>query len=144
MNPHQQFSKWSRLARQFLGDDFWAEMEETVPIDKSERPLVDVYHGNEDVLVLIELPGIQDLSQVVLRVEGRALWLRGEIPSRKSHYRAVVRERYTGSFERKVDLGVAVSRRHHRARYRRGIIELLLKKDRNTPTESPSIRVSEN
>ncbi|WP_219724656.1 Hsp20 family protein, partial [Fischerella thermalis] len=93
---------------------------------------------------LIEIPGIQDLSQIGLRVEGRFLHLRGEIPPRATHYRAVLRERNTGSFERKVDLGVAVQRQYHRARYRRGVIELLLKKERGTRAESPSIRVSED
>ncbi|PTM56415.1 Hsp20/alpha crystallin family protein [Desmospora activa] len=143
MDPHQQFSKWSRLARQFLGEDFWADMGETFPAEKEGGPPVDVYHGNDDVLVRIELPGIQDLSQVVLRVEGRTLWVRGEIPSRQTYYQMVKRECRSGAFERKVDLGVAVERSQHRARYRRGIIELLLKKDRDAPTESPSIRVTE-
>jgi HSP20 family molecular chaperone IbpA len=144
MDPQQQFAKWSRLARQFLGEDFWADMSETLPTDQTNRPPVDVYHGKDDVLVLIEIPGIQDLSQIGLRVEGRFLHLRGEIPPRATHYRAVLRERNTGSFERKVDLGVAVQRQYHRARYRRGVIELLLKKERGTRAESPSIRVSED
>lgn len=145
MDPHQQFSKWSRLARQFLGEDFWSDMGETFPADKEGGggPPVDIFHGNDEVLVRIEVPGIQDLSQVVLRVEGKELWIKGEIPSRQTYYQAVRRECRSGTFERKVDLGVNVDRRQHRARYRRGIIELILKKDRNAPAESPSIRVTE-
>lgn len=125
MDPHQNFLKWGEMARKFLGNDFWGDMMETMP---SSGPKADVFHGNNDVLVLVDLPGVEDVSQIQLRVEDDTLLIKGRIHPRHTHYEAVLQERYFGDFERKIRLGTSVTRKNSSARYRKGVLEVRLLK----------------
>lgn len=67
VNNHQDFTKWTQLAQKFLGDDFWSGMMEMIPGSDIK---VDVYHSQNEVIVLVDLPGIRDMNQIDLRIEG--------------------------------------------------------------------------
>ncbi|GGE27039.1 putative 15 kDa heat shock protein [Marinithermofilum abyssi] len=124
MNQDKNFEKWSKLARKFLGDDFWGDMMEAVP---TAGPKADVYHGQQEVVVLIDLPGIENVKDVDVRIDGDTLWVKGERPNRYAHYNAKVTERNTGAFERKIHLGALVSKKQSSASYRKGVLEIRLR-----------------
>ena len=102
MDPHQNFMKWGEMARKFLGNDFWGDMLETMP---SSGPKADVYHGHDEVLVLIDLPGVEDISQIQLQVEEDTLLVKGRVNPRHTHYQANLQERFYGDFERRISWG---------------------------------------
>ncbi len=52
VNNYQDFTKWTHLAQKFLGDDFWSGMMEAIP---SSNIKVDVYHTQNEVIVLVDL-----------------------------------------------------------------------------------------
>jgi len=70
--------KWVQLADRFLGEDFWSDLEKEVP---DSVPKVDVYHTRSEVIVLVDLPGMEDLSRLQLRTDGQHLMIKGNIPS---------------------------------------------------------------
>lgn len=123
MDPHQNFMKWGEMARKFLGNDFWGDMMETMP---SSGPKADVFHGKDEVLVLVDLPGVEDINQIQLRVEDDALLIKGRLNPRHTHYQANLQERFYGDFERRIKLGTSVVRKNSSARYRKGILEVRL------------------
>ncbi|MGI6125901.1 MAG: Hsp20/alpha crystallin family protein [Planifilum sp.] len=125
MDPGSHVKKWAQLARRFLGEDFWSDVGDSV-LDAD--PKVDVYHARNEVIVLIDLPGMDDMSQVQLRTDGQHLWIKGKIPSRFDRLDVSVSERPKGEFQRSVPLGAWVTRHRASARYRRGVLEVRLPK----------------
>jgi HSP20 family protein len=56
------FSHIHELARAFLGDDFFQEMSNLSSASApSTEPAVDVYHSNNEVIVVINLPGMEKI-----------------------------------------------------------------------------------
>ncbi|MCS1352780.1 Hsp20/alpha crystallin family protein [Mechercharimyces sp. CAU 1602] len=125
MYDPQSFQKWSVLAKKFFGEEFWSEtMGDTE--GAFSGPKVDVYHTQSEVIVLIDMPGIEDVSQVTSRVQNQTLHLKGAYRSRYPEYEAVLRERDSGAFERDIDLNVPVTTKNSSASYKKGILEIRL------------------
>jgi HSP20 family protein len=116
-----QFARWHRLARQFLGEDFFTEIMHAA---EKEEPAVDVFHGPNEVIVVINLPGIENVHTLEMRVEGETLWIKGQIPNPYEGYHVSLSERKKGEFQKTIPLGVPVSKRFTSARYRKGILEI--------------------
>lgn len=125
MEPSSNLMKWTQLARQFLGEDFWSDVMNAVP---DSGPKADVYHTRNEVIVLVDLPGIEDINQVQLRLDGQHLLIKGTIPSRYDQLEVSVSERPKGEFQRSIPLGAWVTRHKGSARYRRGVLEVRLPK----------------
>ncbi len=123
MSRNQNFEQWIGLMRDFLGDDFWTEVTGS---NQTYQPKADVLHSDHEVVVLIDIPGIQDVGVLDIRVEGETLYVRGEVPPSWEHCEPVLTERFKGKFERVIPLGEAVRRRPGGARYRKGVLEIRL------------------
>lgn len=122
---YQDFTKWTHLARKFLGDDFWSGMMDTLP-GSGSMIKADVYQTQNEVIVLVDLPGIRDMRQIDLRVDGDTLLIKGQYTSPYEHYEATLNERPKGEFERVVQLGAKVTKQNSRARYQKGVLEVRL------------------
>lgn len=125
MESGSRWMKWAQLASSFLGEDFWADMEEEAP---EYIPKADVYHTQSEVIVLVDLPGVEDVRQLQLRTDGQHLHIKGKISSRYDRLDVSVSERPKGEFQRSIPLGAWVTRRQASARYRRGVLEVRLPK----------------
>ncbi|WP_054969366.1 Hsp20/alpha crystallin family protein [Alicyclobacillus ferrooxydans] len=90
---------------------------------------VDVYETGEEVIVIAEIPGLNSARDVTLSVFAEEIIISGKIDrpySQSGTMRAT--ERFSGSFERRVDLPVRVKRSGARARYQSGLLEIRLAK----------------
>ncbi|QKG83450.1 Hsp20/alpha crystallin family protein [Kroppenstedtia pulmonis] len=123
MNHDMHISKWGQLAREFLGDEFWSDITSSVRVNV---PKSDVYHTNREVRVLIDLPGLEKVQDLEIRVEGETLYVKGFIPDVDRLGEPVISERFTGSFERVIPLGTAVKGEERQVRYRKGVLEIRL------------------
>jgi HSP20 family protein len=146
-DQQQHFQKWSQLARKFLGDDFWSDVMNASPATPSSSssggPKADVYHTRNEVIVLLDLPGIEDIHLLDLRIQDDTLYIKGHIPARYANYDATLSERLSGDFERSIPLGATVTRQHSSARYRKGLLEVRLSKVHATRTQH-RIRVQDS
>ena len=90
---------------------------------------IDVYETEDELVVLCELPGI-DQDQMELLVEGQTLTIRGE----RRRASAGAERRYHrmevcfGGFERMLDLPVQVDSASARAAYRDGFLHIAFRK----------------
>src|SRR5690606_31520176 len=114
-----------RVSRRLWGEGRWCGVGVSI-LDADSK--VDVHHARNEVIVLIDLPGMDDMSQVQLRTDGQHLWIKGKIPSRFDRLDVSVSERPKGEFQRSVPLGAWVTRHRASARYRRGVLEVRLPK----------------
>jgi HSP20 family protein len=102
------------------------------PRTASERtwsPPVDVYETRDDLVVAVELPGVRE-KDIRLSMTGDVLSLqghRGIAPeAREENYHRI--ERWSGTFERHVQLPIPVQADGIRASYRDGVLEVRLPK----------------
>lgn len=119
---HDAFAKWGKLARSFLGDDFF----ENVVMDKKAvtTPKVDVYHSQQEVIVVMQLPGIEDLRSLQYQIDKDKMTISGVIPNPYYGYTPLQQECFHGEFEKVIPLGAQVIWDKKSIRYRRGVLEI--------------------
>ncbi len=109
----------------------WQERLERLARHQGESwaPPIDVYETKDDLVVVVELPGLKD-KDVHLSITGDVLSLRGQrMPDhqlKEENYHRI--ERWAGTFERHVQLPIPVQPDKVRATFREGVLEIRLPK----------------
>jgi len=95
------------------------------------EPAVDVYETADEVVIVVDLPGIAD-QEVEISVEGRAFTLRGERVARQGHPGRLYSQMEIcfGPFERVLALPAEVDADGATANYQDGFLEITLPKAR--------------
>lgn len=112
-------------ANEVLGPQFWQDIGELIPVS---GPRIDVYCTDTSVVVLAELPELQNPSQIAMRLEGRTLVLEGEMPCPYpvTANRIARRERFFGRFTRSLTMPKPVLGQGIKTRYRQGLLTVEL------------------
>jgi HSP20 family protein len=110
-------------------DSYFGVRPRPATAERTWAPPIDVYETREDLVVAIELPGVRE-KDIHLAMTGDVLSLRGQRGSageapEESYHRI---ERWSGTFERHVQLPIPVQADKIRASYRDGILEVRLPK----------------
>jgi HSP20 family protein len=121
------FSQVHELARAFLGEDFFNEMSRVSSVSPSE-PAADVYHSRNEVIVVINLPGMTNIHSLDFVVEDTDLKIRGSFDSPYEAYESSLMERKRGVFERIIPLRDKVYKKYESARYKKGVLEIRYRK----------------
>jgi HSP20 family protein len=113
-------------------DTYFGPRTAPLPAPGAERawaPPLDVYETKDDLVVSAELPGVRE-KDVQLSLVGEVLTLRGQrLPApevREEQYHRI--ERWSGAFERRLQLPIPVQADRVRASYRDGVLEIRLPK----------------
>jgi HSP20 family protein len=118
----------SELNRVF--DSYFGQRARSSPaVEANWAPPIDAYETKDELVVTVELPGVKE-KDVHLSIVGTVLTLRGQrAPDPAVRPESVHRvERWTGNFERQVELPVPVQPDKVRATYRDGVLEIHLPK----------------
>lgn len=97
--------------------------------ERAWAPPIDVYETRDQLVVAVELPGVEE-KEIHLSMTGDVLSLRGQrgitaqVP--QENYHRI--ERWSGTFERHVQLPIPVQADKIRASYRDGVLEIRLPK----------------
>ncbi len=116
------------MARSFFGNDFFDQMLQTSGNTASSGPSVDVYSSQNEVIVAINLPGMENIHTLEIKIEGETLTIKGSIDSPYQAYEATLMERKRGVFEREIPLPAKVKETYDSARYKKGVLELRYRK----------------
>ncbi|MDQ0188403.1 Hsp20/alpha crystallin family protein [Alicyclobacillus cycloheptanicus] len=95
-------------------------------------PPADIYETRHEVVVVLELPGMERSSDVRLSVFPEHIVVKGERERRYpngSSAKLTTAERRVGSFERQIALPARVRKQHAKAVYRAGLLEVRLLKE---------------
>ncbi len=111
-------------AQQVLGEDFWNEINRMLP--KYGTP-IDIYKTEDQVVVVVEVPGLASPDRISIKIKGLKLLISGEIPWTYpiTKEEMLMVERFSGSFKREVTLpddivpGGSVE-----AQFRAGLLEI--------------------
>ena len=116
--------KWAQLAQDFFGSDFFHEVLTPDEKDEKDNYPADVYHTENEIIVLVNLPGVKSIDALNWAVIDDQLELSGIYPDLYPDYTAVLSERKKGAFKQSISLGATAEPKHTHARYCRGILEL--------------------
>lgn len=121
---------WKKIREQtkaHLGEDFWNEMNELFP---NESPRVDLFEHRDIITVVIELPGLEQIEQIQVYIHDTTLHIKGSIPCPYpvKEEALILSERYFGYFHRKIELPAKVIAEPLRARYKRGLLVVTIRK----------------
>lgn len=118
-------SQVSRMFDEFLG----ARTRPSGLMERVFSPPVDIHETKEHLVVTAELPGVKE-KDVHLSIVGDVLSLRGQRTAdhevKEENYHRI--ERWSGSFERHIQLPVPIQSEGIRATYREGVLEIRLPK----------------
>lgn len=117
----------SEISRAF--DTYFGQRTRPAPVERAWAPPLDIYETKDDLVVAVELPGVRE-KDVQLSLVGDTLSLRGvrqpDAEVREENYHRI--ERWSGPFERHVQLPIPVQADRVRASYRDGVLEIRLPK----------------
>lgn len=131
----RKFGSMGGYIKKLAGEDFLSGIGEMV--SKVVFPCINVYESEDEVIVLAQLPGLKDPSQVVISASGDQLFMKGRIdhPHRALNVKFHASECFNGEFERRINLPTAVSGLGSAA-YRNGLLRINLPKThRNIQTK---------
>jgi len=122
------------LMRSFFGT-------RTTPFFKEFRPTTDVFDRKGDLVVRVELPGLDVGKDVKVSIEDGALLIKGERRQREEtredeYYRM---ETSYGSFTRRVPLPEGIDEDTIMAEYKDGVLEVVVPKAA-TQIEAPKVK----
>jgi len=121
------FDIQSEMNRVF--DTYFGRQTRPGVMDRVWAPPIDIYETKDDLVVTVELPGVKD-QDVHLSITGEVLSVRGQrLPDhqlREENYHRI--ERWSGNFERHVQLPIPVQPDKVRASFRDGVLEIHLPK----------------
>ncbi len=127
--PNRNLRPFNRNLNLF--DEFFAPISGIVSsaAQNGYRPSVDIYEKDDKLCIEAELPGF-DKEHIKVDVKGRLLTIGGQRVSseevaEENKYRS---ERHYGSFERSFKLPFEVNEEQINARYKDGVLTLLVEK----------------
>lgn len=94
-------------------------------------PNADIYETRHEVVLVLEVPGVERSSDIRISVFPDSLLVKGDIDRRyeRSSDPLFAKERFVGPFERKFALPTLVRKQHAKAIYRSGLLEIRLLKE---------------
>jgi len=103
-------------------------------------PSVEISDTEKEVRVTAEVPGLEEKDIEVL-LDGDVLTLRGEKRSESEDKDRQFSERYYGRFERRIPLGVEVEEDRIDARFRNGVLTVVLPKSEKAQSQVRRIQI---
>lgn len=131
MNPKGKPSSgpdWKGLQAQasdVLGPEFWQDIASVLPVT---GPRIDMYEKGDELVIVVEVPGLTSPESVKLAIHERSLLIRGTLvrPYDVLDEQMLMSERFFGAFERSIRLSGRVIIPQMRAYYHNGLLIIRL------------------
>ncbi|QSO53368.1 Hsp20/alpha crystallin family protein [Alicyclobacillus curvatus] len=123
--------------KKILGDDFfksipfpqWQQMTENSDEEEETFPRLDLFERGQELIGVLEIPGIESPSEISLSVGPYSLVVKGALPSLSAREGGVhLSERHHGAFEREVEFPVRVDEASVKASYAQGLLTVRVTK----------------
>lgn len=133
----EKFLQWSKLAQKKYGQDFWSsifdntqnagflEQISNMMLPQKSFPHADIYQTEQAIIVLIDLPGIKKQDIQIQATDDRLL-IKGITPEPSHGNHLLSSERFTGKFERTIQLPKMIDKTGYKASLRDGLLEIHL------------------
>jgi len=147
--------RWREFAQKYYGNDFWSGVFESEPgkqvlssfnemfgEQQSNFPRIDLYKNNNELIILIELPGLTNRENLELQLAGKnRLIIKGVIPNPYPGYTNIAAERYYGPFNREIQLPEEPDKDRGTAKFHNGLLEIRFPCRENIEEETVKIEI---
>ncbi|MFC0523689.1 Hsp20/alpha crystallin family protein [Pontibacillus salicampi] len=123
MDPYGNMQDWRKNLDKFFGEDFWGGFEDVI---KPKIPQTNLYQSDNEIMLYVNIPGLEDINKVDLYVNYTTLDLRGVIALSPPHHQLMQEEIMQGSFERSIELPFPVRGDKIKATYQSGLLIIQL------------------
>ncbi|MDF0728786.1 Hsp20/alpha crystallin family protein [Cytobacillus sp. S13-E01] len=119
MNQFKKMGDWRKQWDQFFGDEFFGEFE---PMFKANQTQLNLYKSDNEVLVVISVPGLEHVDQVDVFAHYQTLEVKGTVNLKFRGFTLVEEGIFQGTFERVVELPFPIREDRVDASYHNGLL----------------------
>ncbi|MBA2743884.1 MAG: Hsp20/alpha crystallin family protein [Chthoniobacterales bacterium] len=127
----RSFDRWANLRDEINGlfdGPFWSNPSSQAQLFTGWTPALDLYQTADDVVAVIELPGMRK-EDIEISLHDGVLTIGGERKDETSEWESAARaERFVGKFRRSVSLPTRVDANNVSASYKDGVLTVTLPK----------------
>ncbi|GGF26448.1 MULTISPECIES: Hsp20/alpha crystallin family protein [Halobacillus] len=134
----RQFEDWKKNFDRFFGQDFWGDFEGFM---KPSIPQMNVYQYDNELLCIVNIPGMNHPKNVDVLVDHATLTLRGTIDIHHTGGHQLKSEIATGAFERSIDLPFPVRSDKMEATYKHGLLIIQLHRFISDSTRQKPVKI---
>lgn len=138
-------NRWANLRDDLdtlLDLPFWSGSGRQTQLFSGWTPALDLYHNNDNVVALVELPGMRK-EDIEISLHDGTLTIGGERKEEPNQEEGALRtERFTGKFRRSVTLPARVDANKVSATYKDGILTVSLPKAEEAKPKQIQVNVS--
>ncbi|MBD8069664.1 Hsp20/alpha crystallin family protein [Bacillus sp. PS06] len=125
MDQFKHMHDWRKQWDGFFGDSFWKGFE---PMMNNVTSQVNLYKSENELLVVMSIPGLENVDNLDLFVQYQTLEVRGKVNLRFKGFELVEEGIFQGEFERVVQLPFPVREDRIDASYHNGLLIIHLHK----------------
>ncbi|RDW18943.1 Hsp20/alpha crystallin family protein [Oceanobacillus chungangensis] len=118
MDQFKQMTDWKKNLDKFFGENFWNEFDGII---KPTIPQINMYQTENEIMCIVNIPGLNDLNQLNIYVDYATLELRGTIDLQHASGSVIKEEILQGVFEREISLPFPVRADKIKATYKNGL-----------------------
>lgn len=139
----EKLKQWMDIAQKYQVGDFWnnifdqdsaknfmhefqsdpQQQQQQQPSSQKDYPLVDIFTVDGQVLIMIEVPGV-DKQDIQLTVSGHRMSIKGMLRLPFKPDTTLKNERHYGEFQRTIELPEPTDGSQVKARYNHGLLVL--------------------
>lgn len=125
MDQFKNMNNWRKQWDHFFGDEFWNEF---TPFLDNAHSQLNLYQGENELLVVLSLPGLIKVEDVDIYVNHQTLEVQGKINLNFKGFDIIQEGIFQGSFQREIQLPYTVKEDRIKASYKRGLLLIHLHK----------------
>ncbi|WLR51089.1 Hsp20/alpha crystallin family protein [Bacillus tianshenii] len=119
-DPFKQFQDFQKQFDFFFDQNFTKKFEDLV--QTKPFPPVNIYRSDNELFVVLSLPGLKNVEQLDIYVEKNMVEVRGNIVLSYPGFECKQQEIFTGHFERSIPLPYPVIEERVDASYHKGLV----------------------
>jgi HSP20 family protein len=117
------FNDWKKQWNQFFNNDFWGQFEPFLDTTTSSTSTgVNIYQRENELLVVIALPGLERADQVEVYTHYKTLEIKTEIHLQFKNFELIEEGIFQGAFKKIIELPFPVNEQRVEAIYENGLL----------------------
>lgn len=124
LNGMPGFGNFQKHMDNFLGDEFLQQFQKNDP--STTTATYNFYENESELLYVFNIPGIQNVDTIEVRLQGKTLFVSGNITLHYNGFELKTSGITTGEFQYNIDLPFSVRQDKVEASYENGLLQILL------------------
>ncbi|GCD84321.1 Hsp20/alpha crystallin family protein [Parageobacillus thermoglucosidasius] len=123
-NPFDPFFDWTKHLEHFFQGDFWSSFQPFLPPAKKQSGIsgINIYKKDNELLIVISLPGLEKMEDVELYVYYKTLEIKANINLQFKGFELIEEGIFQGTWEKTIPIPFAIKEDRIEATYHNGLL----------------------